>query len=424
MDLFAIPPTQTSIEHGFWTDVHPVATLTDSTPIEFHIAGDGENYIDLANTFLYVRASINKPDNAALANANHPGPVNNWLHSLFEEVTVSLGDTVVSQTSNAYPYRAYLENLLSMGADAKATQLTSSLFYKDTAGHMDQRTSEQGTGTNLGLNARGVFTDGSRPVEMVGRIHSDVLLQDRFLISNVPFKVKLARSKDQFSLMAPAQEEYKVRIHAAVLYYRSIKVSDSVLAAQEKALTLAPAKYPITRVQCKYFSIPTGMTSVNHENLFRGQMPTRIILGCVDTSAFNGSFGKNPFNFKHLDLSMASLYISDMKTPIKALTPVHPDQNLLSYMSVFTGTGKWGKDEGCGFDREEYPRGYCLYAWDLTADLSDSGEHFQLMKNTNIRLELRFRTALPNTVTVVVYSEFQNMIMIDKDRNVTTNYTS
>lgn len=424
LDLFAVPPTQTTVDHGFWTDAHPVATLTDHTPIEFHLTGDGENYLDLRNTFLYVKASINMPDNSAMADAVKAGPINNWMHSLFEEVTVSLGDTVVSYASNAYPYRAYLENLLTHGEDAKKSQLGTVLWRKDTAGSFDCRESHGDGADNEGLKSRGSFTKESKPVEMVGRLHSDMLMQDRLLVNNVPVKIKLTRSKDSFSLMAPANQNYKVKIHSAILYYRAVKVSDAVMLAQEQALALGPAKYPITRVQLKYFSIATGMASYNYENLFRGQVPTKIIIGCVDTAAFNGDLGKNAFNFQHKNLSRAAIYLADMKTPIKPLTPDHPDQNLLSYMSVFTGTGKWGHDEGCGFSREEYANGYCLYCWDLTADLSDAGGHFQLMKNSNVRLELQFGAPLTSTTTVVVYSEFQNMVMIDADRNVTTNYAS
>ena len=425
LDLFAIPPTQTTINHGFWVDTHPVATLTDHTPIEFHMAGDGENYLDLANTFLYLKASICRVDGKDLGGDESPGPVNNWMHSLFDEVTVTIGDTVVSHASNAYPYRAYLENLLSLGEDAKLSQLSACLWAKDSSGLMDSMETDVVAGKpNAGLLRRSKMTAGGAAVEMVGRVHSDILLQERFLMSNVPVKIKLNRSRDSFSLMAKKDKTYKVKIHSAVMFFRSVKVSDSATSAQQKALTISPAKYPITRTILKYFSIAKGMTSYNYENLFRGQMPTRIIVGCVDTAAFNGDFGKNPFNFQHKNAVRVALYIADIKTPIKALTPEHPHHNVLSYMSVLTGTGKWGQNEGCGFSREEYAEGYCIYAWDLTADLSDGSGHFQLMKNSNIRLELQFGKPLDATTTVIVYSEFQNMIMIDADRNVTTNYTS
>ena len=47
LDLFSVPLTQTSVEHGFTMDYHPVSTLTDNGPIVFNIPGSGEGYIDL-----------------------------------------------------------------------------------------------------------------------------------------------------------------------------------------------------------------------------------------------------------------------------------------------------------------------------------------------------------------------------------------
>ena len=67
-------------------------------------------------------------------------PVNNWLHSLFSQVDVYLNDTLVTPSSNTYPFCAYVDNVLSYGDEAKNTQLTSQLWYKDTAGHMDATT--------------------------------------------------------------------------------------------------------------------------------------------------------------------------------------------------------------------------------------------------------------------------------------------
>ena len=42
--------------------------------------------------------------------------------------------------------------------------------------------------------------------------------------------------------------------------------------------------------------------------------------------------------------------------------------------------------------------------------------------SSNLRLELAFEVALSITGNVLVYSEFDNVIEIDKDRKVTRNY--
>jgi hypothetical protein len=65
------------------------------------------------------------------------GVVNNFLHSLFKQVDVFLKEKQVTQATSTYAYRAYLETLLNYSPSAKDSQLTASLYYKDTAGKMD-----------------------------------------------------------------------------------------------------------------------------------------------------------------------------------------------------------------------------------------------------------------------------------------------
>ncbi|KAK3087761.1 hypothetical protein FSP39_010279 [Pinctada imbricata] len=91
LDLFAVPHTQASIEYGHWVEHRPLSSITDSGPIEFNISGSGDDYLDLNNTFLYLQAKIVTANNNANLDAQSDvGPVNNWLHSLFSQVNISL----------------------------------------------------------------------------------------------------------------------------------------------------------------------------------------------------------------------------------------------------------------------------------------------------------------------------------------------
>ena len=254
LDLFAVPPTQTSIEHGGWIEHQPITSLDSGGPIEFVVPGAGDAYIDLANTYLLVRAKVVRGVGTDIADDTPVAPVNNWLHSLFSQVDVHLNDTLVTPSSNTYPFRAYVETLLSYGAEAKKTQLTSQLWYKDTAGHME---ATQENGGNAGLVERRRHVAGSRVVEMMGRLHVDLFMQDRFLINGVTVKIRLVRSKDAFSLMAGgANPDYKVRIVDAVLFVRKAVLSPTVAMAHIRALEKGTAKYPLRPVDCKVYSIP------------------------------------------------------------------------------------------------------------------------------------------------------------------------
>ena len=58
LDLLGVPPTQTSVEHGYWEQKELTSALTDQGPYEFAVSGAGDDYIDLANTYLFVEAQI------------------------------------------------------------------------------------------------------------------------------------------------------------------------------------------------------------------------------------------------------------------------------------------------------------------------------------------------------------------------------
>ena len=175
LDLFTIPATQTSITKGQWIEYHPLSNITDNGPIEFNVSGSGEEYLDLARTQLFVKAKITKANGAALDLNEQVGLVNLFLHSLFSQGDVSLNERLISPSTNTYPYRAMIETLPNYGEDAKSSQLSMAMFYKDTPGKMDavNPVAEDGD-ANMGLKASYAFTKQSHTVDMIGPIHSDI----------------------------------------------------------------------------------------------------------------------------------------------------------------------------------------------------------------------------------------------------------
>ena len=92
--------------------------------------------------------------------------------------------------------------------------------------------------------------------------------------------------------MSTGAQSFKVKITAASLLIRKIKISPSVYLAHAKTLENGMAKYPIRRMICKTFTIPSGYLDVSHEKLFTGQLPSRLVIGCVDNTSFNEDVSK------------------------------------------------------------------------------------------------------------------------------------
>jgi len=336
LDLFSVPPTQTSMEQGSLMEYHPFTTVADGSSIEFDDGASGEDDIDFANTMLYVKAKITRADGTNLAVDSPTGPSNLFLHSLFSQVDVSLNGTLITASTNTCPYRAMMETLLSYGEDAKRTQLTSGLFYKERAGRMDS-VDLADNAANDGLVKRRALGLESRTFDMMDRLHADIFFQDRYMINEVGVKIKLTRSKDDFCLMEAMVG--KVQIVQASMFVRKVKLMPSVFLAHAKTLERSPAKYPIRRVVCKSFTILQNYLDVSHEKLFSGR--TRTL-------------------YKSLQQHVC-------------------------------------RNEGLYISREDYSAGYALYAFDLTADLGEE-DHFSLVRQGSVRLSLKFSAALANTV--------------------------
>ena len=426
LDIFAVPPTQTSIDTGTVVEFNPISTISELTPIEFVISGSGQDYIDVGNTQLYVRAQILKGDNAPIDNTDHVGPINLTLQSLFSEVEVKLNDTVISSSNNTYSYRAYMETLLSYGTDAKKSQLTSALYYKDVSGAMDEDNPLDQAGTNTGLKSRHERFNRGATVDMLGRIHSDIFFQERFLPSDVNMRVRMLRNKDAFCLMSNAvNPSFKIKILDCKLFVRKVKLSPSVFLAHAKAFENANAKYPIRRVVVKSVTVPRGNMDMTQEALFSGQIPSRLIIGCVDNDAFNGSYTKNPYNFKHYNVNQIKVYLDGQGQHVKPIEPNFTGaQYITAYSSMFAGSGKLFQNEGTGISREDYTGGYTLYGFDLSPDQCESGGHFNLVKEGSVRLDMKFGVALPNTINIIACAEFENIIEIDRNKNVLFDYSN
>ena len=428
LDLFSTPMTQTSVESGAWAEFNPISAITDSMPIEFDISGAGTSYIDLAQTQIIVRAQLLRANLQPIDNTAHVAPCNLFLHSLFSEVDVKLNGTLISSSNNTYAFRAYIETLLSYGRDAKQSQLTSALYYKDEGGAtgFEEGGAHAQTATNNGMKKRHSFFETGSIVQMQGPIHLDMMFQDRYLPSDVGMQLRFVRSKDAFCLMSDAQNPaYRVKIHECKLLIRKAHISPSVFVAQAKAFEVGNAKYPIRRVVCKSYTVGNGMRDNVHEGLFTGQIPSRIVIGMVDNAAFNGAYDRNPFHFKHFDLSSIKVYIDGQThSNIKAIECDFANhQSLAGYISLFQGSGKYRRDEGLDFDRQEYEQGFTLFAYDLSPDLSEEG-YFNLAKEGSIRVELKFSNALPNTINVVAFAEFETIIELNREKQVLIDYAN
>ncbi len=470
-NLFSIPPTQASLEKGRWIDYHPLSSVgNDDGPITFLAAGT-EDYVDLSKTILFVEGKVVKADGTNLSGDEQANiaPVNNFLHSLFKQVDVYLNGKQVTPAMETYAYRAYLETLLNYDVSAKESQLTSALYYKDTAGEMDSNGSLPSEKTityaiaqntkakdqplttstfklqvpgsgNQGFAKRHQFIHDGKKFTLSGPVFVDAFMSSRLLLNMVDLKLILNRSSDQFCLMDKNGDSLnaKVKLTDVILKVRKVKVSPTISMAHELTLKKMAAVYPIRRVECKTFVMAANIPNVRKDNIFTGIIPKTFVFGLVDAKAFSGDYDKNPYNFEDYKVTTVTLTANGEGLPFKQLTlnyESNKENFIQAYNTLFSGTGKMNYNTGLDISRKDYPKGYTLYAFDLTPDMCGASPYFNTIQRGSLTVDITFAdapsaqtfpagTTAPTAIAMVCYGDFENVIQIDSERNVIYDMSS
>ena len=420
LTLFDLPPTITAVQDAYFAEIRPLSQISNDVPLEFRIAASNTlDYLDLHGSQLYVKLKVIKSDGSHIDASSKVGPVNLFLQSLFSTVEVTLQNKV-TLTSTGYPYRALIKTLLTYGADADTSQLTTMLFMKDSNEAMDD--CDTG-GNNDGLVERAGYIALSKFLDMQGGLYHDWFQMKRYLLNQVDVKVKLYRTTPAFSLLSEtAGADFKIDITDICLLARKVRVNPAVILAHSEMLNTTNAKYPFTRTDVRQQSIPAGSSPFNWNNLFQGQKPDRVVVCFVESDAASGQFGKNPFNFQNCGIGNITLFADGMPTsgaPSKlTFNSAKGSTFVRAYADMFQNYGKWKNDSGNNISREDFENGYCLFTFQLQPYFGNKDDYLFLLKTANVRLEVEFNQALTKTMTCIVYSENSAIFEINKERDI------
>lgn len=416
--LFHPAPVDVGVEQIQWIEYRPVSQLSSGSFIEFNVSPTSLEYIDLKNTRLHIKARILRNDGSMVTPEDKVAFVNQPLSSLFKQCDVSLQNINISPTiSTFYAQKAYLDTLLIQSDNSKESQLQSIGYYKDTAGYMDA--TDPILGGNLGLTNRYLWTKNGFSFDMEGEIFVDCMQQNRLILNGIPLNIKLYPASNEFVLMS-ATNDYKVEITDAVLKVCHVRPNSAIVVGHDSALDKGNAIYPIIKSNIKTYSVAAGIQNFSQDDLFQGEIPTRVVIAITTSAAFNGSIDRNPFNFKHMNVSFMALYVEGESRPATPLMPNYKTNNYINeYLTLFSGTGKYTKNDGNYISKEEYGSGYTCYIIDV--DGNHTKDFVSLARRGHTRLVVRFDEPLAEPIVVLAYGQFYSNFQIDKARNVIIN---
>ena len=416
VSLFQKPCNNIAYQKIQYVDYRPTSLLSSGVPLTFTIPPTGSQYINLKKSYLRLLVKIVNDDGTDMKEQKMVAPINNVLHSLFNQVDVQLQQQLVSTGQN-YGYKAYMETLLQFGSDAKESQLQAQCFIKDKAGYMDTVVVDPRQFDEDGMQQRMMWFMNSTPLELIGPLMADICQQDRLILNGVEIQIKLWPSKDTFRLNSSEESpSYKMKIMDASLKVCKVTPSPALMLGHADVLKESNALYPYKKTQIKTFNIPVGQYDFQLDDLYQGQVPSRLVVAMVKSKAFNGDYKLNPYNLEHFEISSLGVYVNDESVPGKPLqmdfAATAEVKWMTAYYAMFAGMNRDGEDWGNDINFNEFASGYGLFVYDLLPEDQPS-----LMK-ASVKVEGIFKNALTENVTVIVYGKFPTMLEITEARSV------
>lgn len=443
LDLFKEVNFQGGIEKSDLIQFRPTASINSSSSIEFDIPISSDEYLDLTNVYLWVKGKLVQQDGLDFPQAQDGrySLINYALNTIFDQLSVYLGGTLVSQSSKTYHYLSYIEALTQMSSNSQKT-------FMEAAGFI---TTINRPNYNFDAIDKDLFNNVSRskPFSLYGKIHGSVFNSDKLLLNGVPISLIFTRAPNAFSVMGrPAQ----VAVAAAVgppaiaaipaldattpkleltdisLFVRRVKLSPNLLNYHAKYLQHSKAIYPIKRSLIKVVNLPANQSTFVLDNIFTGQMPCKMILGFVTNDAYAGSVLTNPLKFANEDLIFLCVHMNGESYPKSPFEPDYRNNTKKyerEYFDFLMNIGATKSISQPAISYDNYRSGHCLYAFNFNSDFENPSEsdYINIPKEGFLNVEVKFRNNLNNALKLIVYAQFDNVIEIDQNRNVTVDYS-
>lgn len=426
LDLFYTLPTNTSIISSNIT-TFPVASPLDGSEDSFSIIiPENSEYTDLNDIFLELEITIPgisdlkvavpkndlKPEEGMEMVDKVCAPINNFGHSLFRSIELSIGTSLnkkLIESNNSYAYKAYLLNLLNFPEEVKSSYLGLGMWEKDEAGKFNDK-------TNTAFAGRLARFGKKNTHKLLFPLHLDLFNSNRFLMSKCGLTITFKKNDDKFLLMGDHFNKYQVKIMRANILARRCSINPSIVTAHQNAMQLAPIKYPIKQNRIFTAHIEAGRQDFTPP-AFLTTIPNKIVIGLVRDSAYQGD-ALNPYNFEHFNLQKITLTLDSQEQSLK----LDADNNdcVQPYHAIFQSLNLYNQGS-IDLTQKDFLGGNCLYCFNLNPDKGCS-EQFNNIRSGSMVFHLLFDKPLDFKTRMICLLEFDNQLNINHKGEVSYDH--
>jgi hypothetical protein len=135
----------------------------------------------------------------------------------------------------------------------------------------------------------------------------------------------------------------------------------------------------------------------------------------VSSAAVHGTFGTNPLTFQDFKMTQINIKVNGATASEHTVDmDVGTNRSVLGYLSLFENLGLNNCDSGIDIKLDEYRNGKVLHVFNLL----QTRDTYCLPKFGNVAISLRFKEATEESITVIVFCEYQSIMYINSDRQI------
>ena len=446
LNLFDIPGLDYRYKAKRWVPFKPANT--GRQPILFTVPAC-DDYYDLKETKLEIKVRLNTTGTFGVSAAtgaasdanNHKYIycVNNVGHTLFNQMNVSFNGVLMTEQSNAYHQKAYLETIQNYNRQEGKTLLAPQGWVNElnVVDHL--------TPTNAATDDEPDVANWSGKPAIVGltskllqkafhtfyiKPHISVFKTGKCLVPNVQIDLELYLNDNSMFLFGtphtgttvgkviPKLEDGDIFV---TLWMKKITLHANIYDKLVRERSLGKGRnvvYPVVRSEIRTFSFDGQSTQWSQDNVFLNKVPIKVIIGIINSTNYNGDLQKYPFAYEKFGVTRVEQRIDGEVYPYRTMEVVGNSKarDFVVYDQWLEATGAYthhrpnmllpgdcGQGKNCN-----------LYMFNNVPGDSEDPRVRNPKMTGNVSYTIKFRANVGHNVTIVIWSEYENHYEIDK----------
>ena len=346
LDIFSVPSTDYNLQGYRMVPYHKLSSSI--TPMKFSVQ-QLDDYVDLNRSYFVMDLRLySSATNGIVADGNAASDaddtrfvyaVKNLAHTIFKQINLRFNGTLMTEQNDTYAYSTYLQTLLNYHHDDGETLLQPQGWVNflnviptlAAAGVIDDisTTANWAHGDTNALKTLTTPFRGNAVVRLIMRLYLPAFHTGKIMVPGVEMNFELHFNSSDFYTFSTLTSGTGVKRYVTLreqdvditLHLCRLSLNPDIYASLEgeRKLRKQVVKYPVVRDQIRTFTFNGATTVWTQDNLFLGKVPQRMIVGILDSTAFNGDKEKYPFAFQSKGVTSVRQFIEGEEYPYVTL---------------------------------------------------------------------------------------------------------